>query len=115
MAHENYRFTVEAEEQAAAGRSAIALADALREADGVLEAVRSKADGDTMDVGAVVSVVATSGAMIAIAQGLAAWLRGRRGVAVTVEWDGKSGSLKAAVQGIDPEAAVRIVEIVREG
>jgi hypothetical protein len=32
---------------------------------------------------------------------------------VTVERDGKSGSIKAAVAGLDPEAAMRIVEIVR--
>ncbi len=115
MANEDYRFTVGAEEQAAAGGGAIALADTLREADGVLEAVCGKADGDTMDLGAVVSVLAASGATLAIAQGLAAWLRARRGVTVTVERDGKSGSLKAAVNGLDPEAAVRIVEIVREG
>jgi hypothetical protein len=35
-------------------------------------------------------------------------------VTVTVERDANSGSLKAAVAGIDPQAAVRIVEIVRK-
>jgi hypothetical protein len=113
MVDETYRFTVEAEEQAAAGRSARALADTLREANGVLEADRSKADDETMDLGAVVTVLATSGATLAIAQGLAAWLRARRGVKVTVEKDGKSRSIKAEVAGIDPEAAVRIVELIR--
>jgi hypothetical protein len=115
MANESYRFAVEAEDRAAAGRSATALADALREADGVLEAVRDKTDNHTMDLGMVVSVLATSGATLSIARGLAAWLRARRAVTVTVERDGKSGSLKAAVANIDPEAAVRIVEIIREG
>lgn len=115
MVRVSYRFTVKAEELAAADTSALALADALLGADGVLEAVRSKGDGDTMDLGAVVTVLATSGATLAIAQGLAAWLRARRGVTVTIERDGKSGSLKAAVVGLDPEAAVRIFEIVREG
>jgi Effector Associated Constant Component 1 len=115
MTEESYRFTVEAEDQAAAGRSATALADALREADGVLEALRVKADNHTMDLGMVVSVLATSGATLSIARGLAAWLRARRGVTLKVERDGKSGSLKAAVAGIDPEAAVSIVEIIRAG
>jgi hypothetical protein len=115
MVSESYRFVVGAEEQAAAGSGAIALADTLREADGVIEAVRSKANDQTMDLGTVVSVVATSGATLAIAQGLAAWLRARRGVTVTVEKDSASGSLKAAVTGIDPETATRIVEIVRDG
>jgi hypothetical protein len=115
MVNESYGFAIEAAEQAAAGRSAIALADTLREVDGVLEAVHGKADTHTMDLGAVVSVLATSGATLAIARGLAAWLRARRGVTVTVERDNRSGSIKAAIEGLDPEAAVRIVEIVREG
>jgi hypothetical protein len=92
----------------------MALADVLGEADGVLEAVYGKVDSQTMDLGSMVSVLATSGATLAIAQGLAAWLRARRAVTVTVERDGKSGSLKAAVSGLDPEAAVRIIEIVRQ-
>jgi hypothetical protein len=114
MAQERYELTIKAENHAIAGSSAVALAGTLQEADGVLEAVRGKADEDTMDLGAVVSVLATSGATLAIARGLAAWLRARRGVTLTIERDGKSGSLKAAIQGIDPEVAVRIVEVVRE-
>jgi hypothetical protein len=68
-----------------------------------------------MDLGMVVSVLATSGATLSIARGLAAWLKARRGVTLKVERDGKSGSLKATVAGIDPEAAVRIVETIRAG
>jgi Effector Associated Constant Component 1 len=67
-----------------------------------------------MDLGAVVTLLTTSGATLALARGLAAWLRARRGVSVTIERDGKSGSRKAAVHGFDSEAAVRIVEIVRQ-
>jgi hypothetical protein len=115
MTTESYKFTVTAEDQEVAGRSANALADTLRGAEGVLEASREKANDQTMDLGTIVSVTASSGATIAIAQGLAAWLRSRRGATVTVERDGKSGSLKAAVTGVDPDAALRIVEIVRDG
>jgi hypothetical protein len=113
MERENYEFTVEAEDQATAGRGAVALADALREADGVLKADRRKADETTMDLGAIVSVIATSGATLAIAQGVAAWLRARRGATIRIEKDSQSGSIKATVEGIDAEAAVRIAEIVR--
>lgn len=113
MKQESYQFTVEAGDQAAAGRAAMALADVLREADGVLEASREKADETTMDLGAIVTIVATSGATLALAQGIAAWLRARRGASITIERDGKTGSIKAAVAGIDPEVAVRIAEVVR--
>jgi hypothetical protein len=115
MERDSYEFTVEAEDQATAGAGAQALADALREADGVLEVDRSKADETTMDLGAIVSVIATSGATLAIAQGVAAWLRARKGAKISIEKNGKSGSIKAAVEGIDAEAAVRIAEIVRMG
>ena len=112
---EEYRFVVAAEDQAAAGRGAQALADALREAEGVLEADSEKADQATMDLGAVVTAVAASGATLAVAQGIAAWLRARRGVTVKIEKQGKAGSIKAAVEGIDPTTAERIIEGIRKG
>jgi hypothetical protein len=115
MSTESYKFMVAAEDEAAAGKSANALADTLREASGVLEASREKSEDQAMDLGTVVSVIASSGATLAIAQGLAAWLRARRGATVTVERKGKSASLKAAVTGLDRDAAMRIVEIVRDG
>jgi membrane-associated two-gene conflict system component 1 (EACC1) len=113
MPTEDYRFEVEGVDRAATSRGAKALADILVEAEGVLQATQGKtADNQSMDVGSLVSVVATSGATLALAQGLAAWLRARRGATVRVERDAKSGSLKAAVSGIDPEAALRVIEMI---
>jgi hypothetical protein len=113
MPTKNYRFEVEGADRAAASRGARALADILVEAEGVLQATQGKAvDNDSMDIGSLVSVVATSGATLALAQGLAAWLRARRGATVKVERDPKSGSLKAAISGIDPEAALRVIELI---
>jgi Effector Associated Constant Component 1 len=114
MERQECRFTVTAEDQAAAGRGAQALADTLREAEGVLEADRRKADGTTMDLGTIVDVIANSGATLAIAAGIAAWLRTRKQASITVERNSKTGSIKAAVTGIDAEAATRIAEIVRD-
>jgi hypothetical protein len=114
MVNERYVFTVNSEDQAMAGSSATALDDSLRQVDGVLEADRSKAPGiPSMDLGTVISVVATSGAALALAQGISAWLRARRGVTLVIEKDPQSASLKASVAGIDPETALRIVELVR--
>jgi len=112
MADETYSISVEADNVAASGTAAQVLADTLREADGVLEVTRAKTDNRTMDLGTIVAVVASSGATLAIARGLAAWLRGQRGVTVRVERDGRTGSVKAAVAGINPEAAARIIETV---
>jgi len=66
-----------------------------------------------MDLGAIVTVIATSGATLAIARGIAAWLRARKQASITIERDDKTGSIKAVVAGIDPEAAVRIADVVR--
>jgi len=109
----SYRFIVQADEHATASMAAVEFADSLQEVDGVVEAVRSKADDQTMDLGTIVSVVATSGAALAIAQGVAAWLRARRGVSLVYERASGSESLKVAVQGIDPDTAKRIIEKVR--
>jgi|SRR5215471_4543702 len=114
MADSTYVLTVRSEDQAVAGSNATALADILREVEGVLGADRTKtADAATMDLGAIVSVIATSGATLAIAEGVSAWLRARRAVTLTVERNSKTESLKAAVAGIDPDAAVHIVELIR--
>jgi hypothetical protein len=114
MERQEYRFTVTAENPAAAGRNAQALADTLREAEGVLEADRHKADETTQDLGAIVDVIANSGATLAIAAGIAAWLRARKQASITIERNCKAGSIKATVTGIDAEAATRIAEIVRD-
>jgi hypothetical protein len=114
MAEANYVLSVESTDQAAAGSAATALANSLRQAEGVREVERMKPAGSSMDVGTIVSVIATSGATLALAQGVAAWLRARRGVTLTIERHGTTDSLKTAVAGIDPETALRIVEMIRK-
>jgi Effector Associated Constant Component 1 len=114
MEHDSYSLTVEAADQGAAGAGALALADQLRELEGVIEAARVKPDADTMDLGTVVSVVAGSGATLALAQGLAAWLKARRGVTLKIERHAKSATLKLEVAGLDPAAAERIIETIRD-
>lgn len=114
MERENYEFIVEAEDRAAVGAGAVALADALREIDGVLKTDRRKADETTMDLGELVTLIAGSGATVAIARGVAAWLRARKGTKITIVKDVKSGSIKVSVEGIDAETAVRITEITRK-
>ncbi len=75
MQRDSFDLTVEAADQGQAGAAAQALADTLRETDGVLEAERRKLDPSTMDLGLIVQVVMTSGATLALAQGVADWLR----------------------------------------
>lgn len=107
-----FEIAVEATNQGEAGTRAQSLADKLREAEGVLEIERTKADPNSLDLGSIVQVIATSGATLAIAHGIAAWLRARRGVRLQITRDRRSGSIKATAQGIDPETATRIVEFV---
>lgn len=114
MAQEEYLIYVDSGDELATDvvRS---LADGLREVSGVLKSERRKNDDSTMDLGSVVTVVATSGAALAIAQGIADWLRRRRGTTLRIERDPNSGAIKVLVENIDPAAAVRITEVVGGG
>ena len=113
MEASTYRFLVEAEDAAAAGRAAGALQDVLAAVQEVEEVDRQKTDAATMDLGTIVVAIASSGATLAIAKGVAAWLVARKGASITIERDASSGSIKAAVAGIDAEAAIRIAEIIK--
>jgi hypothetical protein len=111
---EHFDLVVEGEDAAAASRSALALADMIAGADCVVRVSLNRLFQDTMDLGTIVSVVVSSGATLALAQGIAAWLRGRRGVTLRIEKDRTTGSIKTEVIGIDPESALRIVELIRD-
>jgi hypothetical protein len=113
---ERHRFeiAVAAANRGDANAGARSLADRLREAEGVIEAQQVKADPVSQDLGTIVQVIAGSGAGLALAQGVAAWLRARRGVSLEIRRDARSGSIKAEVHGIDPQTALRIVELVSQ-
>ncbi|HJS87983.1 MAG TPA: hypothetical protein VJ779_21225 [Acetobacteraceae bacterium] len=112
MSEEEYRIRIEAPDEAAAAEGARRLADDLRELPGVLAADRRKADESTMDLGSIVGVIAASGATTAVAQGIADWLRRRRGTRLMIERKDGSGSIKVVVESIDPDAALRITELI---
>jgi hypothetical protein len=84
----------------------------MREIEGVLEISRHKADESTMDLGQIVEIVATSGATLAIAQGLSDWIRRHRGVKLVIEKDGSSGSIKTTIENTDSKTALAITEVV---
>ena len=86
-------------------------ADHLRGIIGVLGVERRKTDESTQDLGTIVDVIAASGATLALAQGIAEWLRRTRGTRLRVT----SGRIKTEVENITPEVAERIIEdIIRK-
>jgi ACT domain-containing protein len=113
MAEEVYKIRIESESNLAAQQGTRSLADNLREVTGVLDVERHKEDDRSMELGTILTIIATSSATLAIAQGLADWIRRTRGATVTIEKDQKSKSIKAAVSNIDQATALRIVEIIR--
>jgi hypothetical protein len=115
MAEERFSILVEAEDERSAGQGAGSLADALRELPGVLDTSRSKEQQSTMELGTILTIVATSGAALTVARGIADWLRRRRGTRLKIQRDPQSGSIKAEVENIDPAVAERIVELIRRG
>lgn len=112
MERHRFEILVEAASRGDASIGARSLADHLREVQGVLEADRVKEDPQSLDLGATVEVIASSGATVALAQGIAAWLRTRRAASIRIKRNQHSGSIEAEVRGIDPQAAIRIIELV---
>src|SRR5688500_20008644 len=112
MAEETYKICIEADDDISALRGMPSLINILREAPGVVEVARQKADDATMDLGSILTIVASSGAVLAIAQGIADWIRRNRGVRLTIEKDEKSGSIKAEIENIDRATSLKILEII---
>lgn len=113
MLTNQYFFTIEAENEQAADVRARTLTDNLREIKGIVSADRIKKNVNTMDLGAIIGVLATSGATLALAHGTADWLRSRRSTTLVIERDGSSDSIKATLNQIDPETAKQIIELIR--
>jgi hypothetical protein len=112
MNNGTYRISVEAPDALLATQGARILSDDLREVEGVLNADRVKGDQPTMDLGAIVTVLASSGATLAIARGVADWIRRTPQTRLVIDRDPQSGSIKAVVEKIDPDAALKIIETV---
>jgi TusA-related sulfurtransferase len=110
MAGDTYRIEVEVESDLAAQQATRSLADQLRETPGVLDVTRRKENLDTMDPGPILEIILTSAATVAVAQGVADWLRRTRGARLTIVKDLHSGSIKAEVQNITADVALRITE-----
>lgn len=114
MLSNKYSIAIQSESEQIADVGARTLTDNLREINGVISADRIKRNDSTMDLGTIIGVIATSGATLALAQGLADWLRFRRNTTLEIERDGATNSIKVAVNQIDPETAKRIIEMVRD-
>jgi hypothetical protein len=104
----SFEIEVEGVSRSAAGAQARALSDAIVGIGGVVEARRARTDDTAMDIGSIIQVIATSGATMAIAEGIAAWLQARRGVSLRI----KSDKLEAEVHGVDPHTASRILQVL---
>jgi hypothetical protein len=112
MGQEVYKIRVEAENSLAAQQATRSLSDDLRQMPSVLAIEQQKQDTSTMDLGTIVEVLATSGSTLAIARGVADWLRRTRGTRLVITKDLKSGSIKAQIENITPEVSERITELI---
>jgi Effector Associated Constant Component 1 len=108
MAEDRFEIYIEAEDDRAAQQATRTLSDHLREIAGVLGVERKKEDASTQDLGTMVEVIAASGATLALAQGIAEWLRRTRGTKLRVT----SGHIKTEVENITPDVAGRIIEVI---
>lgn len=111
MTEERYLITIEAESDDQPFQYGRSLINELVEVQGVTKASRFRQDDNAMDLG-LVEVVATSGATLAIAQGISEWIRRHRGIKLKIERDSQSGSIKAELENIDSTIALAVTEAV---
>jgi hypothetical protein len=104
MSEQGWTIRVADTDGAAASGAAGGLADRLREIAGVESAERGRERDDTMDLGTIVTVVATSAAATAVAQGIAAWLKARRGTKLRVT---RPDGTVVELNGVDPDAGLK--------
>lgn len=114
MANE-VRFIVEDEDDAAANASAKDLAEVLLLADGVEKVTRVKEDEESLDLGTTVVALASSGAAIWIARGIATWLGQRRKAKVTVITKVGSEMTTVIAENISSNDAVRVTQQTAPG
>jgi Effector Associated Constant Component 1 len=112
MADEQYRILLKSDDELTSPQGARSLTDELREIPGVLKATRRKEEESTMDLGPIVEVIIKSGAAVAIAGGIADWIRRNRGIHLIITKDHSSSSIKAEIENADPETAKFITEKV---
>jgi len=107
-----FEICVLADDDSASNQSARQLGDEIRELSGVEGVYRKKPDSATMDLGVIVQIVATSASTLAIARGIADWIRRNRGTHLKIERHSTSGSIKAEIENFDPESAHSITEVL---
>lgn len=114
MAQDVYELKVEAESDADAEQHTRSLVEELRAIPDVIAVDRRREPGsDTMDLGGIVAVVATSAAAASIAAGVADWLRRKPRVKLTITRDGKAQSITLELENVDAACAARVIEHIR--
>lgn len=90
-------IALQARDQAEAGRLAASLRNALLDAAPEAEIELARGDPEAMDMGSLVTLIPAvlgSGAAVALAKGLQAWLTRHHGVSIEIRT--KKGQVKAA-------------------
>ena len=104
------RLVVEDEDDAAANAATADLVELLRLTDGIEEVTRVKEDEEALDLGVTIVALASSGAAVAIARGIAVWLAERRKAKVTVITRRGSKMTQVIAEGLSSEDALRITQ-----
>jgi hypothetical protein len=99
-------LSFEAASLAEANRYAAELAERLRDADAPITVTETRADPNAQDFGATLAILLGTPAVIALAKGVADWLRMRPEAKVTIK--GKNGEIIAS--GLTSGDARAIIE-----
>jgi hypothetical protein len=85
---DEYLIEVHAPSLKTAGALANSLQDSLKQVG--VPSSREKADPNTMDLGTLVTVIISSGAATALAQGVSTWLQKNLGASVSIKKNGET-------------------------
>jgi hypothetical protein len=107
MAERTIEISFDGAPSSDAGRFAQELQDVIRRSQKDLTVTRHKTDPNTQDIGTVLSIILTSGATLALAQGISDWIRLRKSSLIMRE----NGEVIAT--GITGEQTVRLVELLK--
>jgi hypothetical protein len=88
--------------------SAAELGKTLKSINGVTDVIQQRERADTMDYGAALGVVLGTGAAVALANGIADWLRGHRRAKITIV--NESG--KVILENVTGSEANKILEVI---
>ena len=104
----SYELSFDNADPAEANRMAGELQAHLNGVSPEIEATRKRADPQSMDLGTIIGIVASSGAVLELTRALSVWLKQRSSASITIRENGE-----VIATGVTSRDAMKILEKIR--